>query len=85
MSERQHVEEARVRGRELAQRLKTDVGFRQQIERDPVTALLEAGLSEDAHVDFMREVGLEAEVAGYMICRCTKSESCDLTCLISNA
>ena len=72
-------EEVRAKGRELAQRLKDDWAYRQRVEADPSGVLCEAGLPEEAHSDFMRETGVEAEVAGYQGCSITCGVTCFLT------
>ena len=84
MSDIQHDEEARARSRKVAQRLKDDAAFRQQVESDPFTALREAGVPEDAHVDFMRETGIEADVTGYQGCRVTCEDTCFVTCWVTS-
>ncbi len=84
MSDIQHDEEARARSRKVAQRLKDDAAFRQQVESDPSTALREAGVPEEAHVDFMRETGIEADVTGYRGCTTTCENTCGVTCWVTS-
>jgi hypothetical protein len=50
----------------IAQRAKTDPAFLTQLQDDPVGVLAGAGLPEQAIIQAMRELGLEAEVSGYM-------------------
>jgi hypothetical protein len=78
-----HDEAARAKAQELANRLKTDPGFRQQIEQDPVATVTGAGLSEIAAQDFLREVDMTPDVAGYARCMQTCDETCYWTCLIT--
>lgn len=73
MTDIQYDEEARARSRQVAQRLKDDPAFRQQVEADPFSALREAGVPEEAHLDFMRETEIAADVAGYVSCEATCS------------
>ena len=84
MSDIKHDEDARARSRQVAQRLKDDPSFRGQVEADPFTALREAGVPEDVQLDFMRETGIEAEVAGYRGCKVTCDETCFATCWITS-
>ena len=81
-TESRYDEGARRVGRELAARLQNDPGFRAQVEADPAGVLRGAGLSEEATADFMREVGIEASVQGYIWCR---QDSCYLTCFITGS
>ena len=75
-------DQTRAKADELAQRLKNDLGFQQQVQKDPVEALTGAGLSSNAANDFMSEFGKTGEVSGYMMCAETcMAESCVLSCL----
>ena len=76
---------ARIRSRQVAQRLKDDASFRQQVEADPINALREAGVPDQALADFVREVGIEADVAGYRAYEavCKNEWTCVSSCWIS--
>lgn len=78
-------DEARAKGRDLVQRIKSDPTFRQQLQSDPAGVMREAGLPEDAHLDIARETGIDAEVAGYARCWVTCDETCVVTCLVTSA
>ena len=84
MTDVQHDEEARARSRQVAQRLKDDPSYRQQIEADPYGALSAAGVPETAHIDFMRETGVEADVTGYRGCTDTCEDTCVITCWVTS-
>ena len=75
-------DEVRAKGRAIAQRLTDDAAFRQRVTADPETALREAGLPEEAFVDFMREAGIEADVIGYRECAYTGCST--FTCFITH-
>ena len=82
MSTPQHYDEAaRAKARELAGRLKSDPGFRKQVESDPAGTLTGAGLPDQAVTDFLNDTGIQADVSGYA--RCT--DSCLITCLVTHA
>jgi hypothetical protein len=78
-------DDARAKGRELVQRIKSDPTFRQRLQGDPAGVMREAGLPEDAHLDIARETGIDAEVAGYARCWVTCDETCVVTCLVTSA
>lgn len=61
----------RAKAQEIIQRLQTEPAFRQEVERDPASVLIAAGLPEYGLVDFLRETGIQAEVVGYMGCEQT--------------
>lgn len=50
----------------ITQRAHEDPAFLTQLEADPMGVLSAAGLPERAIYQAMRELGLEAEVSGYM-------------------
>lgn len=62
----------RATARGLADRVKGDQAFKEQVLQDPSATLTAAGLPEIAVSDFMRETGL-GEVAGYFVCSLTCS------------
>lgn len=63
-------DQIQARAREVANRVKTDPTFKAQLEKDPVGTLKSVGLPSEITTDFLREVGLEADVAGYCIWTC---------------
>jgi hypothetical protein len=77
----QYDDAARAKARELAEKLRSEPGFRKQVESDPAGALTGAGLPEYAVTDFLNDTGIQADVSGYA--RCT--ESCLITCLVTHA
>ena len=73
-TESPYDERTRTTARSLAERLRSDPGFRAQVEADPVGVLRAAGLPEEATDAFLQEVGIEGEVQGYGKC----NVSCDV-------
>lgn len=69
----QHI---RTTARGLADRVRDDQAFKEQVLQDPSGTLTAAGLPNIAVSDFMRETGL-GEVAGYFVC--------SLTCSVTGA
>lgn len=63
----QHI---RTTARGLADRVRDDQAFKEQVLHDPSGTLTAAGLPDIAVSDFMRETGL-GEVAGYFVCSLT--------------
>jgi hypothetical protein len=72
-------EQARAKGRELAERIAKDPDYRRQVEADPAGTLTAAGLPSQALVDFLSEVGITSEVEGYARC----DHTCDWSCFIT--
>lgn len=62
------IEHIRQTARQLAERLKTDPAFRTQIELQPETTLIAAGLPEEAVPDFLHETQVSDEVSAYSVC-----------------
>jgi hypothetical protein len=79
-----YEDQARAKGRELADRLQADPACRQAVEADPAATLQAAGLPEHATADFLNDVGIQSEVQGYRACDSTCNSSCLISqCLIS--
>jgi hypothetical protein len=83
MSTQQYDDATRAKAQELANRLKNDSGFKQQIEQDPIATLTGAGLSESAAYDFLRDTGQTPDVSGYRACTHTCDDTCVITCVIT--
>lgn len=80
MSEQSHPEHVRRTAQQIVERLHGDPVFRQQVQTDPVDALVAAGLPERALADFIRELNLTADVSGYeFISQDISSYSCCIT------
>ena len=60
----QEMEQVRATARKIAERVKSDPAFKQQVQQDPKGALTAAGLPEKHVGDFLAETQL-ADVAGY--------------------
>lgn len=85
MSTQQSYDDAtRAKAQDLANRLKNDPAFRQQIEQDPISTLTNAGLSESAAFDFLHDTGMTPDVSGYRGCRVTCDSTCVLTCIVTS-
>jgi hypothetical protein len=83
-SNQTHDDAARAKARQLADRLKNDAGFRQQIEQDPIATLTGAGLSELEAYDFLYDAGMTPDVSGYARCLSTcLIATCHWSCLIT--
>lgn len=72
-------EQARAKGQELLERLRSDPSFRQHVEADPAGTLGAAGLPAHATADFLNDVGIQSDVQGYRAC----DNTCHWTCLIT--
>lgn len=70
--ETRDIASARASAREIIQRIVQDATFANHLRRDPRAALLSTGFPDWAVDDFIaNDLGLEADVTGYSIDRCT--------------
>lgn len=81
-SQPRNSDQIRATGKALAERLRTEPGFRGQLDADPSAALTGAGLPADGVEDFLREWSATAEVGGYFgVQPC--DNTCSWTCIIT--
>lgn len=76
-NQRPSIEEIRATAASISQRAASDPNFLELLKNDPEQTLIDAGLHESVIREFIREAGLTAEVAGYIL---EELDSfCDLT------
>ncbi|QBD77490.1 hypothetical protein EPA93_16425 [Ktedonosporobacter rubrisoli] len=68
---------ARARLRTIVERAAADAMYKKQLQDRPVELLIKEGLPYDVIEDFLREVGWQAEVTGYLQPEC--ANTCALT------
>lgn len=79
-----NVQQVRAKAKELADRVQSDPAFRSAVESDPNGALTAAGLPARAVEEFVIDVGITPDVAGYKQMECT--DTCwIITCLVTHA
>ncbi len=77
------VQQVRAKAKELADRVQNDPSFRSSVESDPSGALTAAGLPAKAVEEFIIDVGITPDVAGYAARQCT--DTCwVITCLVTH-
>ncbi|MFW6074699.1 MAG: hypothetical protein ACOC9Y_03835 [Chloroflexota bacterium] len=86
MNQDQKQAEVRETAKQIAHRLIDEPNFRDQVKKDPQTALTGAGLPAEAVPDFLREIGAQSddEVSGYGMCTWTCSWTCSALSLQEN-
>lgn len=74
------IEYIREKASAILTRMKADPEFKKQVEQNPESTLVSAGLPADAVIDFLEETQLGAsDVQGYMVgggCTATCNNSC---------